>query len=498
MKRIYIPTLLLLITAFLLTSCRGAEPTPGVTTDAAWERIQKNGKIVVGTSMDYPPFEYVDTKFQADGFDIGMITAIGQQLGLPMDVKNYAFNGLYNALQTGQIDIAVSAIAVTPEREQKVLFSNVYLTNSAAAVAPPGSPIVISSPAQLPAYRVGVQKGSAFESYMNMNFIMTGLMPATQLYTFINMDDEIANLVANKIDIALMDQPTAEIYIPKNNLKLAGTGVAPQRYAIAMPLNSPVLQANINSALKTLNNNGTLGKLTKQYLSVNPDTVLPPSCVDDMAFVADVTYPDNNMKSPPVLTPGQVFVKTWRVKNSGTCSWVPGYRLVYTYGNTPAAQMGGQPVQITAPVSAGQTVDLSVTLTAPKSNGTYQGFWQMNNANKQAFGQTIWVGITVADPAQPTAAPVPAPVITTFTVTPGQIQLGQCVTANWVVQGAVDRVVFERNGEDLLPYAPVSGSYADCPPISGQVQYALGAYGPGGKQIVNVYITVAAPTNSNI
>jgi len=492
MKKNYVVFFQILMTAMLLSSCRGAEPTPGVTTDATWERIQNNGKIVVGVSMDYPPFAYVDTNFIADGFDIGLITALSQEMGIPMDVHNYAFNGLFNALQTGQIDIAVSAITVTTEREQVVLFSDVYLTDTASVLAPPGSPLVITQPTQLPAYRVGVQQGTVFDSYMTKNFVEPGLMPASQLFRFLKPDDAIANLVANQIDLVLMDTPSAQVYQQKNNLKLAGTGVNPQRYAIAMPLNSPTLQANINEALKTLNNNGTLGTLVKQYLNVDPNTVLPPSCVDDMAFVSDVTYPDNNMTSPPVLTPGQVFVKTWRVKNTGTCSWVPGYQLAYAYGNTPAAQMGGLPVPITTTVSPNMTIDLSVTLTAPAANGTYQGFWQMKNTNGQAFGQTIWVGITVADPAKPTAAPVPAPVITTFTVTPGQIQFGQCVTANWVVQGSVDRVVFERNGEDLLPYAPVSGSYTDCPPISGQMQYALGAYGPGGQQVVSVYISVSA------
>jgi ABC-type amino acid transport substrate-binding protein len=495
MKKVFVPFVLLIIMAVLLTSCRGAEATPGVTTDAAWDRIQKNGKIVVGMSMDYPPYEYIDPNFIADGFDIGLTTELSKQMGIPFEVLNYSFNGLYNALQTGQIDLAISAITVTPERQQVVLFSDVYLTDTASALAPPGSPIVIAQPSQLAAYRVGVQQGTVFDSYMTKNFVEPGLMPASRLYRFLKPEDAVANLVANSIDIVLMDTPSAQVYQQKNNLKLAGTGMEPQRYAVAMPLNSPTLQANINDALKTLNNNGTLGSLVKQYLNIDPVTVLPPSCVDDMAFVSDVTYPDNNMTSPPVVTPGQVFVKTWRVKNTGTCSWVPGYQLAYAYGNTPAAQMGGQPVPITSTISPGMTVDLSATLVAPTANGTYQGFWQMKNATKQAFGQTIWVGITVADPAQPTAAPVPAPVITTFTVTPGQIQQGQCVTANWVVQGAVDRVVFERNGEDLLPYAPVSGTYTDCPPVAGQVQYALGAYGSGGKQVLNVYITVsAAPT----
>jgi ABC-type amino acid transport substrate-binding protein len=492
MKKIYISLIIILMTAVLLSSCRGAEATPGVTTDTTWDRIQKNGKIVVGVSMDYPPYEYIDTNFQADGFDIAMISALGQQMALPMDVRNYSFNGLNNALQTGQIDIAISAITVTPERELVVLFSNVYLTDTASALAPPGSPIVITQPTQLPAYRVGVQQGTVFDSYMTKNFVEPGLMPASQLYRFLKPEDAVNNLVSNKIDLVLMDTPSAQVYQGKNNLKMAGTGFNPQRYAVAMPLNSPTLQANINSALKTLNNNGTLGKLAKQYLNVDPSTVLPPSCINDMAFVSDVTYPDNNMKSPPVLTPGQVFVKTWRVKNSGTCTWVPGYQLVYAYGNTPAAQMGGQPVPITAPVNPGATVDLSVTLTAPKTTGTYQGFWQMNDASKQAFGQTIWVGITVADPAQPTAAPVPAPVVSSFSVTPGNIQQGQCVQASWTVQGKVDKVVFERNGQDLLPNAPISGTYTDCPPGTGQIQYGLGAYGPGGKDVKNVYIAVSA------
>jgi ABC-type amino acid transport substrate-binding protein len=496
MKKIQVLSAVLLMAAIFLTACSGAEPTAPV--DATWDRIQKNGKIVVGVSMDYPPFEYIDSNFIADGFDIAMITELSKQMGIPMDVRNYAFNGLYNALQSGQIDIAVSAITVTSERQQVMSFSNVYLTESASALAASGSPIVITSPSQLAAYRVGVQQSTVFDSYMTKTFVETGLMPATMLYRFLKPEDAVASLVANSIDIVLMDTPSAESYQQKNNLKLAGTGMSPQPYAIAMPLGSPTLQENINNALTTLNNNGTLGALAKKYLEVEPSTVLPPTCYDDMAYVADITYDDKNMTAPPPVTPGQVFVKTWRVKNTGTCSWVPGYQLAYAYGNTPEAQMGGQPVPITSTVAPGSTVDLSATLTAPTTPGVYQGFWQMNNASKQAFGQTIWVAVTVVDPNQPTPAPVPAPYITSFTVSPSSITLGECVQASWTVEGYVDRVVFERNGEDLVPYAPVSGTYTDCPPVAGQVKYGLGAYGPGGKSTKDVYITVSeAPSVAN-
>ena len=492
MKKNSFVLVLLLMSALLLSSCRGAEPTPGVTTDTTWERIQQNGKIVVGVSMDYPPFEYIDTNFLADGFDIALITEIGKELNLPMDVRNYSFNGLYNALATGQIDIAVSAITVTEQRAEFVQFSDVYLSGTTAALASPGSSLVISQPTQLPAYRVGVQQGTVFDSYMSKSFVDTGMMPSTQLYRFLKPEDAVASLVAQQIDVVLMDTASANVFIQKNNLKLAGTGIIPQQYAIAMPVDSPTLEENLNDALKKLNNNGTIANLVRKYFAVDPNTMPPPSCFDDMAYVADVTYDDKNMTAPPVVTPGQLFVKTWRVKNTGTCTWVPGYQLAYAYGNTPAAQMNGQPVPITASVLPNQTVDLSVTLTAPSSSGTYQGFWQMKNASKQTFGQTIYVGVTVKDPTQPTPAPVPQPEVSTFTVSPGNIQEGQCVQASWFVQGKVDKIVFERNGQDLLPNAPMSGTYNDCPPGTGQVQYGLGAYGPGGQDVKEVFITISA------
>lgn len=89
-----------------------------------------------------------------------------------------------------------------------------------------------------------------------------------------------------------MDKAAADIFIQKNNLKLAGSGVVPQLYAIGMPLNSPVLQENLNEALRKLNNNGTLSKLIREYLDIDPNTVLPPA--------ASTTWPTWRMS--PLMT----------------------------------------------------------------------------------------------------------------------------------------------------------------------------------------------------
>jgi hypothetical protein len=115
-----------------------------------------------------------------------------------------------------------------------------------------------------------------------------------------------------------------------------------------------------------------------------------PVCDRDSAkaeFVGDVTIPDGT-----VMTPGQVFLKTWRVRNSGTCSWGEGYNLVYYFGE----EMSGQPVlSATEIVEPGQEVEISVQFTAPTTPGEYRGLWIMANAEGISFGNALFVQIVV-------------------------------------------------------------------------------------------------------
>ena len=116
----------------LTATVTGTVPAAG---DSVWERIQKSGVMVVGTSADYPPFEYLNDKFQIDGFDPALIREIGKQLGVQVEIKNFAFDGLYNALQLGQVDAVIAAVSITPEREKVVDLSNPYYVGEDALLA---------------------------------------------------------------------------------------------------------------------------------------------------------------------------------------------------------------------------------------------------------------------------------------------------------------------------------------------------------------------------
>jgi len=115
---------------------------------------------------------------------------------------------------------------------------------------------------------------------------------------------------------------------------------------------------------------------------------------DRAAFVTDVTVPDGSDYSP-----GDVFTKTWRLKNTGTCTWTSGYDVVFDHGD----QMGAPAaVQLTSgTVGTNQTVDISVQLTAPGSEGGYKGYFKLRNPQGVIFGigatgsVAFWVEIEV-------------------------------------------------------------------------------------------------------
>jgi hypothetical protein len=137
-----------------------------------------------------------------------------------------------------------------------------------------------------------------------------------------------------------------------------------------------------------------------------PSSTATPSlteCSDKAKFVADVTIPDGSS-----VKAGSSFTKTWRMTNTGTCSWDTSYAIVFASGERMG---GGSPNPLPGIVAPGSTVDLGLNLVAPSASGSYKGNWLIRNPAGALFGigsqgdQPFWVQIVVG----PTATPVPAP-----------------------------------------------------------------------------------------
>jgi hypothetical protein len=118
---------------------------------------------------------------------------------------------------------------------------------------------------------------------------------------------------------------------------------------------------------------------------------------DAAQFLADVTYPDGSL-----VTRNASFVKIWRIRNVGTCTWTTSYALVFSGGDGMSAPAA---VALPGSVSPGQFIEIPVTMIAPNRDGTYTGYWKLRNASGTLFGigaqadTAFWVRIRVGGPS---------------------------------------------------------------------------------------------------
>ena len=123
----------------------------------------------------------------------------------------------------------------------------------------------------------------------------------------------------------------------------------------------------------------------------------------DLAYVKDVTIPDNTQ-----MTPGQSFTKTWLVSNSGTCDWEPGFIFNVVGGET----MNGAAVTLNQTVQPGRQYEFSVPMIAPTDQtGEIKSTWQLADTDNNFFGQGVYVLIEIGGSATatPTETPTPTP-----------------------------------------------------------------------------------------
>jgi hypothetical protein len=119
----------------------------------------------------------------------------------------------------------------------------------------------------------------------------------------------------------------------------------------------------------------------------SPGAGSPTSSCNRLTYLQDITIPDYT-----VMTPAQVFTKTWQVENSGTCPWRAGFKLILVGG----VAMGGSPYVVPAAVNPGAKLDLSIKMAAPTNQaGLVQGTWRMTDENGAPFGDALTVVIVI-------------------------------------------------------------------------------------------------------
>jgi len=160
--------------------------------------------------------------------------------------------------------------------------------------------------------------------------------------------------------------------------------------AMALPSETPTPTATASpTSTSTLAVTSTSGTPRPSGAVVVPTT----SCYS-MAFVSDITIPDNT-----TMKPGQTFTKTWRVRNNGTCAWESGFKFNFIGGEA----MGGATLTLDKAVNPGTETELSVTMTAPNTSGSHRSNWRMATGAGANFGDEVYVIIVISGSASTTS-----------------------------------------------------------------------------------------------
>lgn len=170
--------------------------------------------------------------------------------------------------------------------------------------------------------------------------------------------------------------------------------------AIAVP-GLPIKPGQIADVRVNLTAPGEPGSYRSTWQFIDPDgaafdyrmyadiQVRPTEKVDQATYVSDVTIEDGS-----VIQAGERFVKTWRVRNTGTTTWSERYSLAYFADD----RMGGPDlVALNRKVRPGEIVDLSVPLVAPQAAGRHRSTWKLKDANGQFFDYYVYADIRVPE-----------------------------------------------------------------------------------------------------
>lgn len=234
----------------------------------AWSLYpQQVGKRVlrVGTSPDFPPFEYIDEKTgEVIGIDIDLIKALAKKLGCEVQIVQMDFDGLIPALLNKQIDVIASGMTITEERAQKVAFTIPYWRADQAILVRKDSPFAPRDLDDLVGKTVAVQSGTTAQFLLEDYINKTGNKISIKAYPSYVL--AVQDLENGNVDAVLVDSPVASMFEKARNVKITGIVVTNENYGLAVRKEDRELLDKLNNALKEFLNSTEWQAILQKYL----------------------------------------------------------------------------------------------------------------------------------------------------------------------------------------------------------------------------------------
>lgn len=267
-RKINLLLVLVLALSVFLTACGSKGNDAGIGDSKgnndvqsvdALQKIIDNKKIVLGTSADYPPFEFhilKDGKDQIVGFDIEIAKYIAEELGVELEIKDMEFDKLLGGLSTGMLDMVIAGMNPDPERDAN--FTDIYYEANLSVLVLKDNGAEIVTEDDLAGKSIGVQIGTVQEDIARNN------IKDSEVKALGTNPDIVMNLKTKKIDCAIMETPVAEsfakvnedIMVVKDLIIDSGSGGV----SIAVKTGNDSLTEKLNEILKDIKSQGLIEK----------------------------------------------------------------------------------------------------------------------------------------------------------------------------------------------------------------------------------------------
>lgn len=249
-----------------LTGCPGGTPTaggPGGGLDA----IKARGKLIVAMDVGYDPFEVLSPDGEPVGYDVDLVSEVARDLGVAVELKNVAWDGIIGELRTGKVDVIFSGMSVTPDRQQAVAFTEPYYQVGQVVVKRKGDARIRSyRDLDDPSMRIATQQGTTGEQAIK------DFMPKAQLMKFPKTDEACLTLIQGKCDAVVFDHPFLIKYVTQQTSELEGLWdpFTEEPIAAAVRLDNQKLVDAINATLSRLRQSGKLAELQARWFPALP------------------------------------------------------------------------------------------------------------------------------------------------------------------------------------------------------------------------------------
>lgn len=253
--------LLVGLAGLVLTACGSNENEEVASNNAsnANTEVLEDGVLDLGTSADFPPYEYYDDNNNIVGIDAEITKAIGEKMGTEVKIHDMDFSTIISSIEAGKMDGGIAGITRTPEREENVNFSDTYAKSVQKVIVKEDAGY--EKPQDLEGKKIATQLGSTGESAAQEAY------GEENVQSFNKNMDAIVALNNDKVDAVVLDVQAAEKFAEANDgLKVLEENLADDEYAMALDKNNDKLLEEVNKAIAELKEDGTLDEIINKYM----------------------------------------------------------------------------------------------------------------------------------------------------------------------------------------------------------------------------------------